>query len=295
MLRVFLLILLNLSFLSGLIAQVKKFYSLENGDYKRVIIHLKATSNSCSIKPTVNPYLVNLFGFDDNLTPEIYTTEDVNNTRNLMINLNNEHGQAGASLSQKFFNVSNGNHQDHWDLYLSREKPMQLLLNYAIGDAYVDLSSLPIEKLKITTGSANVQVEYLDGRSNLVEMDTFFVKVDLGSLTINRINYARARSVIADVSFGALLMDYSDLLKCPSDVYASVGAGNLIIGLPSSDQIPIIININNSPLCHVNLPRQFKKMDKHIYVNDMYSYNAPNLLTFNLDVAVGQIKFVESK
>jgi hypothetical protein len=168
-------------------------------------------------------------------------------------------------------------------------------LNYAVGDARVDLSDLPVEKLKISSGSADVKVEYMENRPNLIEMDSFLVKVDLGSLTINKMNCSKARTVIADVGFGALLVDYSKALDLPSQVHASVGAGNLIIGLPNDDKIPVIINIHDSPLCHVKLPKNFRKQKKNVYVSRGYHEGASNILSFNLDVVVGQIKFVEYK
>ncbi|MBS0001212.1 MAG: hypothetical protein KFF73_19665 [Cyclobacteriaceae bacterium] len=295
MLRGILLLSIFFTVFSGLYGQVKRFYTLENGDFDRVNIILKATSNSCCIKPTVNPNLVNVFGFEYNHEPTIYSTTAINDrVENLVINLDNSSGSAEMSLTDKFFKTS-GSTDNHWDLYLSKEKPMKLLLNYAIGDASVDLSDLPIERLKINTGSANVNVSYMEGKSNLVEMDSFYVKVDLGSLTVNKMNHARAYTVIADVNFGALLLDYSGALAEKSYVFASVGAGNLIIGLPASQDIPVIINIHNSPLCHVKLPKKFRKKDNHVYISESYAENAPNILSFDLDVAVGQIKFVESK
>ena len=71
--------------------------------------------------------------------------------------------------------------------------------------------------------------------------------------------------------------------------------GNLIIGLPDDEKFPVIINIHDSPLCNVNLPKGYKKQKKHVYISQGYDENAPNILSFNLDVVVGQIKFVEYK
>jgi hypothetical protein len=295
MLRVILLLIVNIISFSCLLGQVKKYYSLENDlNSDKVNIVLTATSNSCCIKPTVNPYLVNVFGYDQNAHPVIESNiETADRIQNLIINLDYKEKNEETSLTKRFFNTSPASN-DRWDLYLSKEKPMRLSLNYAVGDAQVDLSDLPIEKLKISSGSAEVKVAYMENRPNIVEMDSFLVKVDLGSLTINKMNYSKARIVIADVGFGALLVDYSKALEKSSDVYASVGAGNLIIGLPD-DEIPVIINIQNSPLCHVKLPKGYKKQRKHVYVSQGYDDHAENILSFNLDVVVGQIKFVEYK
>ena len=296
MLRVISLIIVYFYSFSFLTAQVKKFYSLENDlNFDKINIILTATSNSCCIKPTVNPNPVNVFGYDNKAKPVIYAnTEMLDRIQNLIINLDDTDGDKGMNLTRKFFNTSNES-ENRWDLYLSNEKPMRLSLNYAVGDAMVDLSDLPIEKLKISSGSAEVKVEYMEDKPNVVEMDSFLVKVDLGSLTIKRMNYSNARTVIADVGFGALLVDYSRSLEKSSDVNASVGAGNLIIGLPDEEDIPVIINIHNSPLCHVKLPNGYKKQSKNVYVSPGFDDKASNILSFNLDVVFGQIKFVDYK
>lgn len=296
MLRVILLLLVNCITFSSLLGQVKKYYALENNlNFDKVNIVLTATSNSCCIKPTVNPHLVNIFGYDNNANPKIYSeTKILDRIQNLIIDLNNNDNDEEPSIAKSFFSPSTES-ENHWDLYLSNEKTMRLSLNYAVGDAKVDLSDLPIERLDISSGSAEVNVEYMENKPNIVVMDSFLVKVDLGSLTINKMNHSRARTVIADVGFGALLVDYSRPLSEPSDVYASVGAGNLIIGLPDDEKFPVIINIQNSPLCNVKLPKRYKKQEKHVYVSQGYHENASNILSFNLDVVIGQIKFVEYK
>lgn len=291
MLRVIWLLLFNLTFLSGILGQIKRYYTLEdNSSFDKVNIYLKATSNSCCIKPTINPNLVNVFGYESNAMP-IITSETVANERiqQLIIDLNN-HSLQESNLSKKFF--ASAATDNHWDLYLSQEKTMQLNLAYKIGDAHVDLSNLPIEQLQIETGSADVHVEYLEGRPNLVRMDTLMVKVELGSLTVNHMDLANASKVVAEVGFGALLIDYGDALNGPSNVRASIGAGNLIVGLPQDERIPVIITIHDSPLCNVNVPKTFKKKGKNTYVSSRYGNNAENILSFDLDVAVGQIKFV---
>ncbi len=296
MLRVVFLLFFNIVTFTGLVGQVKKYYSLENNNnFDRVNIILNASSNSCCIKPTVNRHLVNIFGYKNNPSLVIDTkTELIERIQHLVIVLNNSDEKESPSFTNSFFKSSSKN-DNHWDLYLTREKPMRLLLNYTVGDARINLSELPIERLKITSGGAEVKVEYLEGKANIVEMDSFLVKVDLGSLTINRINNAKAKTVIADVGFGALLMDYSDLLETPSKVYASVGAGNLIIGLPTDKKLPVIINIHNSPLCQVKIPKGYKKRKKHVYVSPAFHENPENILSFDLDVTVGQIKFVDYK
>jgi hypothetical protein len=293
MLRVLVVIvfstIIHLSF-----AQSRKVYTLQNTDqFDKVELFLKATSNSCFIRPANNPNIISVFSHSPELNadPSIESLiEDRVNRIHIIYERTAEFFM--SSMTYRLFN-RNPDSDNQWDYYLSDLKPMELNLDYAIGNAEVDLSSLSIEKLMIRTGNADVNVEYQEDRPNLVEMDTFFVKVDMGSLTIKRINFANARNIIADVVFGGLFVNYSRAPEISSQVTASVGAGTLIIGLPRSAHIPVIITIHNSPLCHVSIPKYFHKIDKNVFINENYDPNNKKMLSFDLDVAVGHIHFVD--
>ncbi|MEJ0054893.1 MAG: hypothetical protein WDN75_04140 [Bacteroidota bacterium] len=41
-------------------------------------------------------------------------------------------------------------------------------------------------------------------------MDTFFVKVDLGSLNVKQMNLSRSKVVMAEVGFGNIFLDFSN-------------------------------------------------------------------------------------
>ena len=166
---------------------------------------------------------------------------------------------------------------------------MVLNLNCVVGNAKIDLSGLPVEKLKINSGNADVHIGYFSNTYNPMIMDSLLVKVDLGSLTIDELNLSKARQIVADVGLGSLSMDFSDRNVI---VKASVGAGKLQITIPENDY-PILIQINNSPLCHVKLPKSFKSLEKNIFVNNLYKSGADNLVEFDLNVTVGHIAFSE--
>ena len=97
-----------------------------------------------------------------------------------------------------------------WKMYLTDSKPYFLELNYGVGNANIDLSGLAIQKLKINTGSADVNVGYYSALENQIDMDTFFVKVDLGSVNVKNMNLSRTRFVMADVGFGNMTLDFSN-------------------------------------------------------------------------------------
>lgn len=177
-------------------------------------------------------------------------------------------------------------------MYLSDTKPYFLELDYGVGNAHVDLSGLAIKKLKINTGSADVNLGY-SSLENLVDMDTLSVKVDLGSINVSNLNLSRAKYMKADVGFGNMMLDFSNSPLVSNVIEGSVGAGNLIIVLPSS-KIPVLVRINDSWLCSVKIPESMKKISANTFANAAYSKDARNSLVFNLDVSMGSIIFREA-
>jgi hypothetical protein len=176
-------------------------------------------------------------------------------------------------------------------MYLTDSKPYLLELNYGVGNAHVDLSGLAVRKLKISTGSADVNVAYAT-LENQIDMDTFSVKVDLGSLHVKNLNLSRTKYMVADVGFGNMTLDFSTMPLVSNHIKGSVGAGNLVIVLPSAET-PVMVKIQESWLCSVKLPASLKKIKENTFANDAYRKDAHNSLTFDLDVSMGSITFKE--
>ncbi len=274
-------------------AQQKQFYTVEDDpDTERIYFTLYNQEGKCTIKPTYNINPINIYGKTSNtdFKPE-FEVKHLKNEKRVYLNLSEKQsGSLSKVISYKMFNAEGKEEQKNWNIYLSRKKPLNLELNYGVGEALVDLSGLSIENLKINTASADIEVMYQPGQMNKIDMDTFAVKVDLGKIKVQRCNLSKAKQVIADVGFGSLYLDFSDKSLIKSTITASVGAGSLVIYVPDVES-PIIININNSPLCHVKLSKIFKEIKPNVFVNSTYAADAENLITFNLDVAMGNISF----
>jgi hypothetical protein len=84
-------------------------------------------------------------------------------------------------------------------------------------------------------------------------MDTFFVKVDLGSVNVKNLSLSRTHCVMADVGFGNMTLDFSNQPAVSNRIKGSVGAGNLTIILPK-EETPILVKIQDSLLCSLKVP-----------------------------------------
>ena len=273
--------------------QIKKHYTVENNStFDKVVLTLSGGSGTCYIRPTPNNNPVNIYGTlqDGEGAP---LCESILEYRTQKVNVNFIDGKLNESSASKMpfkvFGDQNEN-QTQWHVYLSKKKPVNLNLNYGMGNAYVDLSGLAVEKLNITTGSADVNVGFISGQYNQQEMDTFSIKVDLGELEARQIALSNAKTIIADVGFGSLYLDFTNKSRVKSQVNATVGAGNLVVNANQSMN-PMIIHIRNSPLCRIKIPSGFTEIRDNVYVNDQYDQEAENLITFNIDVTMGNVIF----
>jgi hypothetical protein len=296
MVKLLSLALMGSSFAFGVMGQIKKQFSVEDVAHcENVQLHLKAKTGNCFIRPSQNSDLLNIYSNQElEEYGHSFSQEVTGATCQVKLSLDQEGEQGvGRKISYRVFGDNESALLDKvWKVYLTEEKPYALDLDYGLGNANIDLSGLSISKLKIKTGSADVNVSYASGIENRVEMDTFFVKVDLGSVSVKQLNLSRSRVVLADVGFGNMMLDFSDTPLTKNLVKGSVGAGNLVIMLPDKET-PILVKITDSWLCSVNLCRGLKKIGENTFANAAYKRDAKNSITFDLEVSMGKIIFKE--
>jgi len=279
--------------------QVRKQFVVENNETCETIkLRLRANSGKCFIKPSQNPDILTVFSNQSEQAFSHNFKKSINNKIcEVYLTLEETENQGfGQTISSRVFtssDVSATAGDKFWKMYLTDSKPYALEMNYGIGNANVDLSGLSIQKLKISSGSADVNVNYLSGMENQVEMDTFFVKVDLGSVNVKNLSLSKAKYLMADVGFGNMMLDFSEAPLVSNTIKGSVGAGNLIIILPN-DNTPVLVKIHDSWLCSVKMPTSLKRSSENTFATVNYTKEAKQTLTFDLDVSMGHIVFKEA-
>ncbi len=294
MVKAAILIFSSISLVS--VAQVKKQFSVENtANCKRVDLCLKAKTGNCFIRPSQDSDFLNIYSNQDlEQYSHSFSNEVKGSTCMVKLSLEEQDQKGvGQKISYQVFGRDEKRSDKFWKVYLTEETPYSLNLDYGLGNANIDLSGLSIEKLKIITGNADVNVSYSSGIENKITMDTFYIKVDMGTVNAKQINLARSKVVLADVGFGNMFLDFSNKPTSGNHIIGSVGAGNLVIQLPD-ESVPVMVRINDSWLCSINLSKSLKKIGENKYANAAYSKNTKGALTFDLDVSMGKIVFKES-
>lgn len=276
------------------IGQMKKQFTVEESPgCESIRLRLKANSGNCFIKPTQEPQILNVFSNQqENAYAHNFRKEIKGKVCEVLLNVEESNSEGiGQTISTRFFGTTSNNSSDKiWKMYLTEAKPYALELNYGIGKAHVDLSGLAIKNLRIITASADVVAGYSSALGNQLEMDTFAIKVDVGSILVNNLNLSKTRNVVADVGFGSMTLDFSGKPEIFSRIKGSIGAGNLTILLPSAD-VPVIVKVKDSWLCSLKMPASLKRIGENTFANAAYSKDVKNALYFDLDVSLGNIVF----
>ncbi|MBS1559020.1 MAG: hypothetical protein JST69_09885 [Bacteroidetes bacterium] len=277
-------------------AQVKKQFTVErNEKCNKVELSLRAKTGNCFIRPSQNRDVLTIYGNQNSEEcTQSFSNEVKEKTSIIKLSLEQESQRGvGRKISTHVFGMDERPGDKFWKVYLAEDMPYSLDLDYGLGNANIDLAGLTISKLKINTGSADVNVSYSTETENKTEMDTFYIKVDMGKVAARQLNLTRSKYVVANVGFGNMLLDFSSKPVMAHHIKGTVGAGNLIIHLPSQET-PVIVRVSDSWLCSVSLSRNLKKIADNTFANASYSKNAKDVLTFDLDVSLGKIIFKES-
>jgi hypothetical protein len=285
-----LLVFGKLVWLQDLHAQASRMMSIpDDGIFERISLNLISSNGDCFIESSPHKSLVSVFDLNGRKKIDPYyqlNSEGV--TQKIDLFMRSESLSDG--LSSRFF-IDNPNHKYQWGITLTQDKHVDLTMNYVYGDSRVDLSDLSIERLHLNSGNARVAIGYFLGLPNKIQMDTFKVKVDLGTLQMYKPELSCASHIVADVGFGKMHLNFGNQLTQSSHIKASVGAGLLEILLPKDD-LPVKIFLKNSPLCKVRLMENFTEIEKNTFVNASYLTHLEHALTFDLDVGLGNIVFI---
>lgn len=274
--------------------QIKKQFTVEDIDAcERISLTLIANSGNCFLRPGQSNDVLNVYSnlAEDNYSQD-FQKEIIGKICNVSLALETRATERfGDAFTYRMFTPTQNRAEGQvWRMYLGNDKPYDLVLNYGMGRANIDLSGLAINKIKVHSASANVLVGYFSGLENRVEMDTFSIEVDWGNVRVENLALAKSRNVVADVGYGNMILDYRKKPSMENKVKCSLGMGSLTILLPE-EEVPVLVKIQNSMLCTVQIPGNYTQFGNNAFASPSYSPQAQNPIIFDLDVSMGSINF----
>ena len=268
---------------------VKEYKVTERKGFEVVYLNFSSYKSLTQLKRVISldPIYIHGHLLKSNILPDFNHAVHDNLLDVSLVHKNVESDNLGRSITSKFF--SSDTDFDHtWDVGLSSNFLYDLDFNLGVGKADFDLSQIPVSQLKIKSASADVKVHYGSTIPNQVEMDTLLVTLNMGTVEVRNANFANARTVIIEVSYGKIDLNYSNGLAGKSQVIAAVSGGSIHLKLPP-DSNPVKIRMKKNPMCRTVFPKYLKAIDKETYVTKGYKPSDPKLLELILDVGVGSV------
>lgn len=269
---------------------IKEFKIIETKGFELVAVEYTSYKSTTSLKRirSSGPLYIHGHLEKTNILP-VFSKSIANNVLTAsLVHKNVESENLGKSITSKIFSSSSTDFDHTWDLGLTTNFLYHLDFNLGMGRSDFDLANLTINQLKIKSASADVYVHYSSDSPNQVQMDTLLVTLNMGSVTLEKVNYTNAKKIIIEVNYGKINLDFSDGMSNGSEVIAAVGAGTLNLNLPS-DSYPIKIKMKTTPMCRASLPKYLKALDNDTYVTKGYKESDPKKIELTIDVGVGSI------
>ncbi len=269
---------------------IKEFKVTQTKGFELAVVEFtsyKSTTNLKRIRST-DPLYIHGHLEKTNILPVFSYSISNNVLTAALVHKNVESENLGKSITSKIFSSSSIDFDHTWDLGLTTNFLYYLDFNLGMGRSDFDLANLTINQLKIKSASADVHVHYSSESPNQVQMDTLLVTLNMGTVTLDKVNFTNAKKIIVEVNYGKINLDFSGGMSNGSQVIAAVGAGTLNLTLPS-DSYPIKIKMKTTPMCRTNLPKYFKALGDDTYVTRGYKESDPRRIELTIDVGVGSI------
>ncbi|WP_194776105.1 hypothetical protein [Pararhodonellum marinum] len=272
-------------------AQIVKEFKVEQGiGLNAVNFDFSSYKGVSKIKrdPTGFPLMVHAHLSKVNILPSFSHHRDDAVLFTSLSHSNVESENLGKSLSYRLFGSNEGDFDHIWEIGLGSTYLYNLNLNFGIGMANLDFSDLLVSRCKINTASADVNLYYTKKEINATLMDTMMVKINMGTLEANNINYANAETMMFEINYGKVNLGFEEGMAKACDISAIVGAGSVNVVLPSENQ-PYKVIIKSTPMCRTSVPKYLKNIGNKTYVSKAFKEDAENLMTMRIDVSVGSV------
>ncbi|SEF55181.1 hypothetical protein [Algoriphagus boritolerans] len=268
---------------------VREYKVTERKGFELVYLNFSSYKSLTQLKRmiTSDPIYIHGHLLKSNILPDFNYSIHNNFLDVSLVHKNVESDNLGKSITSKLFS-DNSNFDHTWDLGLGSNFLYDLDFNLGVGKAEFDLSQIPVSQLKIKSASSDVKVYYGANIPNQVEMDTLLVTLNMGTVEVQKANFANAKIVIIEVSYGKIDLNYSDGLASSCQVIAAVSGGSIHLKLPPESN-PVKIRMVKNPLCRTVFPKYLRSIDKETYVTKGYKPSDPKLLELILDVGVGSV------
>lgn len=167
------------------------------------------------------------------------------------------------------------------DLYLTRDVPVDLALEFGAGAADIDLGGLSLRNLRVSTGASETRVSF--GAPNRIAADEVKLEAGAASFRATGLGNARAQRFEFEGGVGETVLDFSGAWDRNATAKVSMGVGALTLRFPRDLGVRIV---KDSFLTRFDDSGLVKRGGAYYSTN---WESAPRRLTVEVEAAFGSI------
>ncbi len=176
------------------------------------------------------------------------------------------------------FDFNKDDLQQEFDFRLPPAIPMDLQMEFGLGEANIDLTGLEISNLDIECGLSDVKLNV--DKTNPIKCKEMYIESGLGDFNGDGLGFLRSKYINIEVSLGATYVDLRDqTTDLTGDI--SVGLGSLELVLPENANIKV--RVDDSFLSSIDLD-DLEKTGHKEWSSKSWKSRQP---TIDLDITIG--------
>jgi len=170
------------------------------------------------------------------------------------------------------------------ELYLARDVPMDLDLEFGAVRAVLDLGGLQMTHLELSTGASESRVSFSE--PNPVRMRNATFEVGAADFQVRDLGNLNAETISVDAGVGNVVLSFTGEWRGDSDVSVDMGLGALELRFPEGLGVRVV---KDTFLTSLNSEGLVKRGDSYYSVD---WEEAENRVTVTVDAAFGSIDVV---
>ncbi len=143
-----------------------------------------------------------------------------------------EHGRLRVGAARRDGVSVRRRHGGELDLKLPTRVPVTLDVQFGAGQAEVDLTGVPVERLELSTGAAEAAVRI--GRPNPAVMELANFQVGAADFSVSGLGNMNAKRISAKAGVGSVTLDLRGPWETEAHLLVEMGVGLLALRVPES-------------------------------------------------------------
>ena len=169
-------------------------------------------------------------------------------------------------------------------LSLSSDLPISFELELGAGKGDIDLTSLQVQDLKISTGASSVDLRCDD--PNSISADYVEIESGVSKFTAYNLGNMNFRKMKFDGGLGSYKLDFGGKLQQDASVDIEVGLGSISVVVPKETKAKVVYD--DGWFSSFDVDRRFTKERSGVYVSDAGENG--RLLTMKIESGLGSVK-----